>query len=164
MDTSDRMRKETEEESEQRAKVEKEKEEAAIRAAGPEHGAPPTPPPFEEINPLGHDQSSMDADEDDALPLGGKGSSSSSSATTGGRPGPYSGKKLRSQSEAPDTLQLALDIAAALAKAKDASNKLPAPASKADINVVEAAGAADVGNGAAADPAAIVPPTLPASG
>ena len=86
MDTSDTKRKETEEEAEERTKLEKENEESAIKAADTEHVAPPTPPPFEEIHPLGHDQSSMDADEDDALPLGGKGSSSSSSATAGGRP------------------------------------------------------------------------------
>ena len=163
MDTSDRKRKETEEEAEERTEVEKEKEEAAIKAADTEHVAPPTPPPCVEINPLGHDQSSMDADEDDALPLGGKGSPSLSSSTTGSRPGPYSGKKSRIQSEAPDTLQLTLDIAAALAKGKDASNTLPAPAFTGNINVVEPAGAADAGAGAADDPAGRVAPSTPPS-
>ena len=48
-------RKETEEEAEERANVEKAKEEEAIKASEPEQVAPPTPL-FEEANPLGHDQ------------------------------------------------------------------------------------------------------------
>ena len=168
MNTSDRKRKETEEEAEERAKVERAKKEEAIKASEPEQVAPPTPL-FEEANPLGHDQSSMDAEEDVAIPPGGKGSSASSSSTSGTRPGPYSSpKKTRFQSEAPDDMQLAVDIAAALAKDKEASNTLPAPASIGNINEVDpaAAAAAAAAAGAGADDAAAAnmapttPPTL----
>ena len=76
---------------------------------------------------------------------------------------PYSGKKLRSQSEAPDTLQLALDIAAALAKGKDATNTLPAPTVTGNINLVGPAGAADADVGAGADPAGKAAPSTPPS-
>ena len=123
--------------------------------------APPTPL-FEEANPLGHDQSSMDAEEDVAIPPGGKGSSASSSSTSGTRPAPYSSpKKTRFQSEAPDDMQLAMDIAAALAKYKEASNTLPAPASTGNINVVDPASAgAGAGDAAADNVVPITPPAL----
>ena len=155
-----------EEEEEQKA-AEPAAAASATAAAVPtaDQVAPPAPIPIEKLNPLGLNQSSLDAEGDEDMPpLVGKASASSSSSSGVGRPGPYSAKKGRVQSEAPDTLQLALDIAAALAKAKDASNTLPAPASTASINLVEPVGAA-AGNGAAADPSGLVsPPTLPSSG
>ena len=60
-------------------------------------------------------------------------------------------------------MQLAMDIAAALAKDKEASNTLPAPASAGNINVVDPAAAAAAAAGAGADDAAAanVAPTTP---
>ncbi len=59
-------------------------------------------------------------------------------------------------------MQLAMDIAAALAKGKEASNTLPAPASTGNINVVDPAAAAGAGadDAAAANIAPSTPPTL----
>ena len=83
MDTSDCKRKETEDEAEERAKVEKAKQEEAIKGSELEHSAPGTPL-FEEANPFGHDQSSLEVDESAVKPLGGKGASASSSSTSVG--------------------------------------------------------------------------------
>ena len=123
MDTSDRNRKVTEDEAEERAKEEKAKLEEAIKGTEHDQSAPPTPL-YEEANPLGHDQGSLDGDEASAKAAGGKGSSSSSaSSSVGPRPGPYSPpKKTRFQRDAPDDLRLAMDITAALAKDTEIAN------------------------------------------
>ena len=61
-------------------------------------------------------------------------------------------------------MQLAMDIAAALAKDKEASNTLPAPASTGNINVVDpAAAGAGADDAAAANVAPTTPPTLACS-
>ena len=96
---------------------------------------------------MGHDQGTLDGDEVAAKPTGGK--CSSSSASAGPRPDPP--KKTRFQSDAPDDLQLAMDIAAALAKDKEASNILPAPATTGNINVAAPPFTGDGTGDAAAD-------------
>ena len=119
--------------------------------------------PYEEANPLGHDQGSLDGDEASAKAAGGKGSSSSSSSSVGPRPGPYSPpKKTRFESDAPDDIQLAMDITAALAKDKEIANSLPAPPTTGNINVVATASAGDGAGDAAADN--VVPSTPPTLG
>ena len=117
----------------------------------PERSAPPTPL-FEEL----------DADDATAKPSGGKCSQPAASSTSAPRPSPYSApKKTRLQSEAPDDLQLAMDIAAALAKDKEASNTLPAPGTTGNINAANP-DSADVGahDAAAVNVAPATPPTL----
>ena len=59
-------------------------------------------------------------------------------------------------------MQLAMDIAAALAKDKEASNALPAPASTGNINVVDPSSAGAGADDAAADN--VVPSTPPTLG
>ena len=71
-------------------------------------------------------------------------------------------KKTRFQSDAPDDLQLAMDITAALAKDKEIANSLPAQTTTGNINVVAAASAGDGAGDAAADN--VVPSTPPTLG
>ena len=133
--------------------AERAKEEEAIKDMfnEPERSAPPTPL-FEEL----------DADDATAKPSGGKCSQAASSSASAPRPGPYSApKKTRLQSDAPDDLQLAMDIAAALAKDKEASNTLPAPETTGNINAANPASAGAGSQDAPADNVApATPPTL----
>ena len=110
---------------------------------------------------MGPDQGTLDGDEVAAKPAGGKGSSSSSSSASAG-PRPDPPKKTRFQSDAPDDLQLAMDISAALAKDKEASNILPAPATTGNINVAASSSTEDGTGDAAVDN--VVPSTPPSLG
>ncbi len=86
-------------------------------------------PELSAYDTFGHE---LGLDNTDAVAKHAVGKGSSSSSSTNPRSDPP--KKTRLQSDAPDDIQLAMDIAAALAKDKEATTLLPAPSTTGNIS------------------------------